>query len=153
MKRYGLLKISSVILAILGALNLASVLVIILDIGRITGIGVINSMRVYFSLLNKSSTVLIGCYVLGFGSGIYGILNSRRFERGRLCVILGAITIAVFIVSLIFEIVEGFEPDYLINGITGVLFPALYIAGGVQNMQRFKNGETPAEEFIGRRLG
>ena len=96
---------------------------------------------------------MMACYVLGFGSGIYGILNSRRFKRGRICVILGAITIAVFIVSLIFEIVEGFETDYLVNAITGVLFPALYIAGGVQNMQRFKNGETPAEEFIGRRLG
>ena len=153
MRRYNLLKVSSIILIILGALTLGSVLAVALDIGRVLGLGLINSLQVYFMLLDKSNIVLLACYVLGFASGIYGVLSSRRFERGRVCVILGAVTIALFIAYLIVAIVEGFSAAYLANGIMGALFPAMYIAGGVQNMRRAKNGEQPPEEFFGNRLG
>ncbi len=139
---------------ILGVLNIASVLVIVLDIGRVLGLGILSSMQVYFMLLDKSNIVLLACYVLGFVAGIYGVLNSRRFARGRVCVILGAAIIALFVAYLIVAIVEGtFSAAYIASGIMGVLFPAMYIAGGVQNVRRFKSGEKPPEEFIGKRLG
>ena len=59
MRRYNLLKVSSIILIILGALNLGSVLAVAVDIGRVLGLGLINSLQVYFMLLDKSNIVLL----------------------------------------------------------------------------------------------
>ena len=66
-------------------------------------------------------------------TGIMGIKNSDKPEKAKVCIVLGAITLALALINTIIAITS---PDMNVNVVstaTGLLIPIFYLAGAFQN--------------------
>jgi len=130
----GLLKISGILLIILGSLQL---LLGLLSIAGIFMPGVIEAAAEQAG--TTAEMVIIGAVVLVILGAIYlvagilGVKNCDKPEKVQVCFVVGVIMILIVIVSAGMDAMAGNLKWY--NILIGLVFPVLYLLGAIKNKE------------------
>ena len=130
----GLLKVSSILFIIFGAISLLMGLLAL--VGAISG-GVINGVEIQTgasagAILFSALTVIV-LAALNLIAGIIGVKNCDKPEKAQTCFILGALLIAVVLVNAIISAVGGQLIWY--NVVIGLVLPIIYLMGALKNKE------------------
>ena len=118
------LKVTGILMIIFGALAL------VLAIIAIAGISLLAAMGASSGLLTVSC-MLVGA-VAELVAGIIGVKNWNKLEKAGTCITWGIIVIVLCVISNILTVVGGGDFSVL-NLVTGLVIPVLYLIGGLQN--------------------
>ena len=119
------LKVTGILMIIFGAIAL------ILSIIAFAGIGLL-AMGASSSLLTVSCILMLVGAIAELVAGIIGVKNWNKLEKAGTCIVWGVIVIALCVVSNILTVVGGGEFS-VVNLLTGLVIPVLYLIGGIQN--------------------
>ena len=119
-------KVTGILMIIFGAIAL------ILSIIAFAGIGLLAAMGASSSLLTVSCILMLVGAIAELVAGIIGVKNWNKLEKAGTCIVWGVIVIALCVVSNILTVVGGGEFS-VVNLLTGLVIPVLYLIGGIQN--------------------
>ena len=77
------------------------------------------------------ATTLVGG-IIQLIAGINGVKHCNKPENAKKCITWGIIVIALCVISNILTVVGGGEFS-IVNLLTGLVIPVLYLVGGIQN--------------------
>ncbi len=120
------LKVTGILMIIFGAIAL------VLAIIAIAGISVLAALGASSGLLTVSCILALVGAVAEFVAGIIGVKNWNKLEKAGTCITWGIIVIVLCVISNILSVVGGGEFNIL-NLLTGLVIPVLYLIGGIQN--------------------
>ena len=117
------LKVTGILMIIFGALAL------VLAIIAIAGISLLAAMGASSGLLTVSCILMLVGAVAELVAGIIGVKNWNKLEKAGTCITWGII---VIVLCVILTVVGGGDFSVL-NLVTGLVIPVLYLIGGLQN--------------------
>lgn len=120
------LKVTGILMIIFGALAL------VLAIIAIAGISLLAAMGASSGLLTVSCILMLVGAVAELVAGIIGVKNWNKLEKAGTCITWGIIVIVLCVISNILTVVGGGDFSVL-NLVTGLVIPVLYLIGGLQN--------------------
>lgn len=120
------LKVTGILMIIFGALAL------VLAIIAIAGISLLAAMGASSGLLTVSCILALVGAVAELVAGIIGVKNWNKLENAGTCITWGIIVIVLCVISNILTVVGGGDFSVL-NLVTGLVIPVLYLIGGLQN--------------------
>ena len=120
------LKVTGILMIIFGAIAL------ILAIIAIAGISMLAALGASSGLLTVSCILALVGAVAQLVAGIIGVKNWNNLEKSGTCITWGIIVIALCVISNILTVVGGGEFS-IVNLLTGLVIPVLYLVGGIQN--------------------
>ena len=120
------LKVTGILMIIFGALAL------VLAIIAIAGISLLAAMGASSGLLTVSCILALVGAVAELVAGIIGVKNWTKLEKAGTCITWGIIVIVLCVISNILTVVGGGDFSVL-NLVTGLVIPVLYLIGGLQN--------------------
>lgn len=120
------LKVTGILMIIFGALAL------VLAIIAIAGISLLAAMGASSGLLTVSCILMLVGAVAELVAGISGVKNWNKLEKAGTCITWGIIVIVLCVISNILTVVGGGDFSVL-NLVTGLVIPVLYLIGGLQN--------------------
>ena len=120
------LKVTGILMIIFGALAL------VLAIIAIAGISLLAAMGASSGLLTVSYILMLVGAVAELVAGIIGVKNWNKLEKAGTCITWGIIVIVLCVISNILTVVGGGDFSVL-NLVTGLVIPVLYLIGGLQN--------------------
>jgi uncharacterized membrane protein len=128
------LKVTGILMIIGAALGLIGVITLLAGMSLLMGAaGVETGTELLLIALIPALLVVIFQLV----TGIMGIKNSDKPEKAKVCIVLGAITLALALINTIIAITS---PDMNVNVVstaTGLLIPIFYLAGAFQNKKLY----------------
>jgi len=82
--------------------------------------------------------IAIAGAIIQFVAGIAGVKNAKKPEKATFCIVLGSLTALFYIASQILTYAGGASKTFLdyIIVVMGLVVPALYIVGAIQNKMR-----------------
>ncbi len=112
-------------------------------IAGITGIAsVINaasaSVGAQTSTLFAAACLTFACGLIAMISGVIGVNHSKNHEKAGLCMLWGAVTIALSLGGTILSAVGG-QSFSVVNLVFGILLPTLYILAATNNRTESKD--------------
>ena len=120
------LKVTGILMIVFGAIALVVAII------AFAGIGVLAAMGASSALLTVSVIIALAGAALELVAGIIGVKNWNKLEKAGTCIAWGIIVIALCIISNILTVVGGGEFS-IVNLLTGLVIPVLYLIGGIQN--------------------
>ncbi|MGI6049320.1 MAG: hypothetical protein ACOYEI_00610 [Acetivibrionales bacterium] len=128
------LKVTGILMIIGAVLGLIGVITLLAGMSLLMGAaGVETGTELLLIALIPALLVVIFQLV----TGIMGIKNSDKPEKAKVCIVLGAITLALALINTIIAITS---PDMNVNVVstaTGLLIPIFYLAGAFQNKKLY----------------
>lgn len=128
------LKVTGILMIIGAVLGLIGVITLLAGMSLLMGAaGVETGTELLLIALIPALLVVIFQLV----TGIVGIKNSDKPEKAKVCIVLGAITLALALINTIIAITS---PDMNVNVVstaTGLLIPIFYLAGAFQNKKLY----------------
>ena len=120
------LKVTGILMIIFGALALVLAIIVI------AGISLLAAMGASSGLLTVSCILMLVGAVAELVAGIIGVKNWNKLEKAGTCITWGIIVIVLCVISNILTVVGGGDFSVL-NLVTGLVIPVLYLIGGLQN--------------------
>lgn len=120
------LKVTGILMIIFSALALVFAII------AIAGISLLAAMGASSGLLTVSCILALVGAVAELVAGIIGVKNWNKLEKAGTCITWGIIVIVLCVISNILTVVGGGDFSVL-NLVTGLVIPVLYLIGGLQN--------------------
>ena len=127
MKGRKFLKVTGILMIIGGSIGIIGAIIAVIGVGALAAILETSSGGLMFA----SILTLIGA-VIQFIAGIMGVKNSARPEKAQSCIVMGVLVALFSIAGNIISTVLG-NSFSVMNLITGLALPVLYIIGAVLN--------------------
>lgn len=124
-----MLKVAGILMIIGGGL---SVILSIVAIAGIAALAYIADGSMSMGMLYASGALMAVGSVIELVAGILGVAHSKRAEKATTCVVWGVLVAVMTVASIILTVVGGGEFS-AVSAVTGLVLPALYIVGAVQN--------------------
>ena len=89
-------------------------------------------------VIGTGITIAIAGSIIQMIAGIAGVKNAKKPEKANFCIVLGSLTALFYIASQILTYIGGGTKTYLdyIIVVVGLVIPALYIVGAIQNKMK-----------------
>ena len=127
-----LLKITSILMIISGAIGTGIGLLAILGIA-VAG-SEMNKLGMSIGVMVLIVILATAGGIINLVAGILGVINSSKPEKAKILIIFGIISLVVLLLGNIidFAVGDGFNA---LNLLRGVVLPALYLSGALQNQK------------------
>ena len=127
------LKVTGILMIIFGALALVLSIISLAGLGMIAALAESIGEVVPMGLLTVSAILGLVGAVAELIAGIVGVKNWNKPEKAGTCIIWGIIVLALCIISNVLTLV-GYPDNFnVLNLLTGLVIPVLYLIGGFQN--------------------
>lgn len=121
------LKVTGILMIIFGAVAL------IFAIIALAGLGLLEALGAPMGILWASGILALVGAVAEFVAGIIGVKNWNKVEKAKTCMVWGIIVIAFCIISNVLTLIGYPENFSIVNVLTGLVIPVLYLIGALQN--------------------
>lgn len=121
------LKVTGILMIIFGAVAL------IFAIIALAGLGLLEALGAPMGILWASGILALVGAVAEFVAGIIGVKNWSKVEKAKTCMVWGIIVIAFCIISNVLTLIGYPENFSIVNVLTGLVIPVLYLIGALQN--------------------
>ena len=129
------LKVTGILMIIFGALALVLSIISLAGLGMIAALAESIGGVVPMGLLTVSAILGLVGAVAELIAGIVGVKNWNKPEKAGTCIIWGIIVLALCIISNVLTLV-GYPDNFnVLNLLTGLVIPVLYLIGGFQNKE------------------
>jgi len=135
------LKVTGILMIIGGSIALIFGIFILL-FGVLLELGAIHNpgpgVNKVVGLVEAGVVLAVVGSVVQFIAGIVGVKNANKPEKANVCIVFGALTALIYIVSQVLDFIGGgIHNTYdVVSVIIGLLVPALYMVGAIQNKMK-----------------
>ena len=127
MKGRKFLKVTGILMIIGGAFGIIGGIVAMIGAGALAAV-----LETSAGGLLLASALILASAVFQLIAGIMGVKNCDKAEKAQSCLIMGILVAVLSVVGNIISNVLG-NSFNIMNYITGLIIPALYIVGAVRN--------------------
>lgn len=127
MKGRKFLKVTGILMIIGGAFGIIGGIVAMIGAGALAAV-----LETSAGGLMLASALILASAVFQLIAGIMGVKNCDKAEKAQSCLIMGILVAVLSVVGNIISNVLG-NSFNIMNYITGLIIPALYIVGAVRN--------------------
>ena len=127
MKGRKFLKVTGILMIIGGAFGIIGGIVAMIGAGALAAV-----LETSAGGLMLASALILASAVFQLIAGIMGVKNCDKAEKAQSCLIMGVLVAVLSVVGNIISNVLGSSFN-IMNYITGLIIPALYIVGAVRN--------------------
>lgn len=125
------LKVTGILMIISGALG------IILGILAVVGVGAYvaaygGDAEIGVGMLMSAAILTLISSAVSLVAGILGVANAAKPEKAMVCIVFGILTVVLAVLGNILTIAGGSDFSVL-NLITGLILPVLYLIGAFQS--------------------
>ncbi len=121
------LKVTGILMIVFGAIAL------IVSIIALAGLGFLEAMGAPMGVLWASGVLMLLSAVAEFIAGIIGVKNWNKPEKAVTCIGWGIAVAAMCVISQILTLIGYPENFNVINLVSGLVIPVLYLIGAFQN--------------------
>lgn len=132
MKGKNYLKVTGILMIIGGCIGIIGGIIALISVGALVTL-LETSMG---SLMLGSLLVLISS-IIQFIAGIMGVRDCARPEKAQNCIVIGAMVAVLSVVGNLISVAAG-NGFNVMNMITGLILPVLYIVGAMLNKKRLE---------------
>lgn len=133
MKGKNYLKVTGILMIIGGCIGIIGGIIALISVGALATL-LETSMG---SLMLGSLLVLISS-IIQFIAGIMGVRDCARPEKAQNCIVIGAMVAVLSVVGNLISVAAG-NGFNVMNMITGLILPVLYIVGAMLNKKDSNN--------------
>ena len=133
MKGKNYLKVTGILMIIGGCIGIIGGIIALISVGALATL-LETSMG---SLMLGSLLVLISS-IIQFIAGIMGVRDCARPEKAQNCIVIGAMVAVLSVVGNLISVTAG-NGFNVMNMITGLILPVLYIVGAMLNKKDSNN--------------
>jgi len=123
------LKVTGILMIIGGGLGIILYIVAILGLSLL--IAIIGD-DANAGLLMFSTVLLLVSAVIQLVAGIIGVANAAKPEKAMTCIVFGVLVALIAVLASVLRVVAGADFNVM-NLIIGLVLPALYLIGALQN--------------------
>lgn len=127
MKGSKFLKVTGILMIIFGALAL------ILSIVAAIGLAALVALEVNTWQYTAAVILMLVGSIFELIAGIVGVKNCNKPEKAGTCMVWGIIVIALSVLSNVLTLVGNPDNFSIVNLLTGLVIPVLYLIGAVMN--------------------
>ena len=127
MKGSKFLKVTGILMIIFGALAL------ILSIVAAIGLAALVAMELNTWQYTAAVILMLVGSIFELIAGIVGVKNCNKPEKAGTCMVWGIIVIALSVLSNVLTLVGNPDNFSIVNLLTGLVIPVLYLIGAVMN--------------------
>lgn len=127
MKGSKFLKVTGILMIIFGALAL------ILSIVAAIGLAALASLDLNTWQYTAAVILMLVGSIFELIAGIVGVKNCNKPEKAGTCMVWGIIVIALSVLSNVLTLVGNPDNFSIVNLLTGLVIPVLYLIGAVMN--------------------
>jgi len=128
-----MLKVTSILMIVFGAIGLVLTLVSLSTLGALTTLAEAMGVDVPVGLLTFASILAVAGGAAQLVSGIIGVKNWNNPQKAGSCILWGIIVIALCLISNIFTLI-GYAANFnILSLLIGLVIPVLYLIGAFQN--------------------
>ena len=127
MKGSKFLKVTGILMIIFGALAL------ILSIVAAIGLAALVALEVNTWQYTAAVILMLVGSIFEMIAGIVGVKNCNKPEKAGTCMVWGIIVIALSVLSNVLTLVGNPDNFSIVNLLTGLVIPVLYLIGAVMN--------------------
>ena len=127
MKGSKFLKVTGILMIIFGALAL------ILSIVAAIGLAALVALEVNTWQYTAAVILMLVGSIFEMLAGIVGVKNCNKPEKAGTCMVWGIIVIALSVLSNVLTLVGNPDNFSIVNLLTGLVIPVLYLIGAVMN--------------------
>lgn len=126
MKGKGFLKVTGILMIIGGGIGIIVGLIAVLGVAAIAALGASSALLTVAAIFSLVSAIV------QLIAGIIGVKNCQNPAAAQKCIIWGAIVAALSVLGTVLTVAGGGEFS-VVSLLLGLVLPALYIVGAVQN--------------------
>ena len=127
MKGSKFLKVTGILMIVFGALAL------ILSIVAAIGLAALVALELNTWQYTAAVILMLGGSIFELIAGIVGVKNCNKPEKAGTCMVWGIIVIALSVLSNVLTLVGNPDNFSIVNLLTGLVIPVLYLIGAVMN--------------------
>ena len=127
MKGSKFLKVTGILMIVFGALAL------ILSIVAAIGLAALASLDLNTWQYTAAVILMLVGSIFEMIAGIVGVKNCNKPEKAGTCMVWGIIVIALSVLSNVLTLVGNPDNFSIVNLLTGLVIPVLYLIGAVMN--------------------
>lgn len=127
MKGSKFLKVTGILMIVFGALAL------ILSIVAAIGLAALASLDLNTWQYTAAVILMLVGSIFELIAGIVGVKNCNKPEKAGTCMVWGIIVIALSVLSNVLTLVGNPDNFSIVNLLTGLVIPVLYLIGAVMN--------------------
>ena len=127
MKGSKFLKVTGILMIVFGALAL------ILSIVAAIGLAALVAMELNTWQYTAAVILMLVGSIFEMIAGIVGVKNCNKPEKAGTCMVWGIIVIALSVLSNVLTLVGNPDNFSIVNLLTGLVIPVLYLIGAVMN--------------------
>lgn len=127
MKGSKFLKVTGILMIVFGALALILSIVAAIGLAALVALD-LNTWQYTLAVI----LMLVGS-VFELIAGIVGVKNCKKPEKAGTCMVWGIIVIALSVLSNVLTLVGNPDNFSIVNLLTGLVIPVLYLIGAVMN--------------------
>lgn len=127
MKGSKFLKVTGILMIIFGALAL------ILSIVAAIGLAALAALELNTWQYTAAVILMLVGSIFEMIAGIVGVKNCNKPEKAGTCMVWGIIVIALSVLSNVLTLVGNPDNFSIVNLLTGLVIPVLYLIGAVMN--------------------
>lgn len=127
MKGSKFLKVTGILMIVFGALAL------ILSIVAAIGLAALVALEVNTWQYTAAVILMLVGSIFELIAGIVGVKNCNKPEKAGTCMVWGIIVIALSVLSNVLTLVGNPDNFSIVNLLTGLVIPVLYLIGAVMN--------------------
>lgn len=127
MKGSKFLKVTGILMIVFGALAL------ILSIVAAIGLAALVAMELNTWQYTAAVILMLVGSIFELIAGIVGVKNCNKPEKAGTCMVWGIIVIALSVLSNVLTLVGNPDNFSIVNLLTGLVIPVLYLIGAVMN--------------------
>ena len=127
MKGSKFLKVTGILMIVFGALAL------ILSIVAAIGLAALVALEVNTWQYTAAVILMLVGSIFEMIAGIVGVKNCNKPEKAGTCMVWGIIVIALSVLSNVLTLVGNPDNFSIVNLLTGLVIPVLYLIGAVMN--------------------
>ena len=127
----GFLKVVGILMIIFGAISLVVSLIAVAGMSMIEAVsgGAIDTGMLWIGVI-----LSVVSAALEMVAGIVGVVNAKKPEKAKTCLVFGIIVAILTVAGCIFTVAAG--QDFPVASLLlGLVMPVLYIIGAVKNMK------------------
>ena len=127
MKGSKFLKVTGILMIVFGALAL------ILSIVAAIGLAALVALELNTCQYTAAVILMLVGSIFELIAGIVGVKNCNKPEKAGTCMVWGIIVIALSVLSNVLTLVGNPDNFSIVNLLTGLVIPVLYLIGAVMN--------------------
>lgn len=127
MKGSKFLKVTGILMIVFGALAL------ILSIVAAIGLAALVALELNTWQYTAAVILMLVSSIFEMIAGIVGVKNCNKPEKAGTCMVWGIIVIALSVLSNVLTLVGNPDNFSIVNLLTGLVIPVLYLIGAVMN--------------------